>query len=118
MNTKIFLFFILAIAFLMFYQQNPIYTIIIVIVFLIAYIMLKVRKKSPNKSILTYFSGKNNQENDKMDDYITFMMLQQLVNPSSQSNKYEMDSSEIKTKSKYQDDIEKTKQEVLNLLQN
>jgi hypothetical protein len=53
-----------------------------------------------------------------MDDYITFMMLQQLVNPSSQSNKYEMDSSEIKTKSKYQDDIEKTKQEVLNLLQN
>ncbi|MFX0073492.1 MAG: hypothetical protein ACFFAO_20635 [Candidatus Hermodarchaeota archaeon] len=114
MNIKIFLFFILAIAFLMFYQQNPVYTIIIVMVFLITYFMLKIRKKGTNRSILTYFSGKDNQENDKLDEYITFMMLQQLVNPSSERDS--VDVGNLESKSKFQDNIEKTKKEVLQLL--
>ncbi|MFX1377911.1 MAG: hypothetical protein ACFFA4_02360 [Promethearchaeota archaeon] len=104
----------LIIGFFIFYQQNPIYAIVIIALFIGVYLFFKSRSSGSNRSILGFFSGRNTQQDNRMDDLITLMMIQQLMNSSSQSS----DNRGGNDKKKEQDEqIDKIKQEVLELLE-
>ena len=99
----------------MFYQQNPVFAVIIVVLFLGIYLFLKSRKEGKLNNRRTFFSGRNHQQDDKMDDLITLVLLQQVIEPPSKKD--ENYYRTIKDRAnESQDHIEKTKNEVINLL--
>lgn len=101
---------VLAIGFFMFYQQSPMYAIIIIVIFIAGYIFIKSRKSGSGVS--RFLSGKGSQPNNHMDDLITLMMLQQLTgNTNSRIETYEDPTDN--ERERY---IEKVKQEALALL--
>ncbi len=99
----------LIIGFFMFYQQNPLYTIIILVLFLGVYLFFKSHSSGGGNGILNFLSGKNPQQDNKIDDLITLMMLQQLLTSNPQNH-------DVRINTEHKDKIEKVKQEVLNLL--
>ncbi|MHA2036239.1 MAG: hypothetical protein ACW972_08875 [Promethearchaeota archaeon] len=103
-------YIVLAIGFFMFYQQNPMYAVIVIGIFIVGYVMVKSRKSG--KGISGLFHGKGIQPHNSMDDLITLMMLQQLTaNSNMRHDKYEEEAS-----MKHEREIEKVKQEALALL--
>jgi LPXTG-motif cell wall-anchored protein len=80
---KAFIYIVLIIAFLMFYQQNPMFTFIIFVLLLGTYLLFKRKKtgKSFNRGFL--FSGNNNNHGDKFNDLITLFILQQYLDPNT-----------------------------------
>lgn len=100
----------LIIGFFIFYQQNPVYAVIIIVLFIGVYIFLKSRT-SGGGGVLGFLSGRNPQQDSKIDDLIMLMMIQQLMNPSERETPV-MDSK----KEERRDQIEKIKNEVLGLL--
>ncbi|KKN27155.1 hypothetical protein LCGC14_0867480 [marine sediment metagenome] len=101
---------VLAIGFFMFYQQSPMYAIIIIGIFIAGYIFVKSRKSG--SGIGGFLKGKTPQNNSNMDDLITLMMLQQLTN-NSNSRIENIDETKNNEHEEY---IEKVKQETLALL--
>ncbi|MHA2392574.1 MAG: UbiA family prenyltransferase [Promethearchaeota archaeon] len=99
------------IGFFIFYQQNPLYAIIVIAVIAFGYLYVKSRRSGSKKGFLGFMKGSSMQENSNMDDVITIMMLQQLFNNSN--GKHHNDSNNI-IEREYE--IEKVKQEVLELL--
>jgi hypothetical protein len=98
---------------LMFFQKEPVYTVIIVGVGLAIY--LYYRAKKSGKGVLgSFFSGQQSTQDRNFDDLLTLMMLQQLVSSSPQSNTASKQISEESRKRR--EEIEKTQQEVLDLL--
>lgn len=114
---KILLYFILIIAFLIFYQQNPLFTIVIIIIFLTTYLFFKSRRGDGKISGNSFFTGKKNQHNEKIDELITLIMLQQLLKPPSPL-KEDIKSPNSPELNQEQTKLEKTKNEILSLLQN
>lgn len=103
----------LIIGFFMFYQQNPMYAIIVIALFVGVYIFFKSRSSRSRGRGLGFFSGKNVQQDSKIDDLITLMMIQQLMNSPSQTN-----NNQGQNKKEEEDEhIDKIKKEVLELLE-
>ena len=100
----------LVIGFFMFYQQNPMYAIIMIVIFIAVYIFIKSRKSG--SGISGFLKGKNAQPHNNMDDLITLMMLQQLTNTSNSR----IERREDQTDNEHEKHIEKVKQEALALL--
>ena len=101
----------------MFYQQNPIYAVIFVVLFLGIYLFFKSRKHSRGGFAPgMFFSGRTSSQDNNMNDYIMFLMLQQHFNSSPQSHSQGAFQSEQKVDPR-QAYIEKTQGEVLELLQ-
>ncbi len=100
----------LAIGFFMFYQQNPMYAIIVIVIFIAGYIFIKSRKSGSGLS--GFLKGKGAQPNNNMDDLITLMMLQQLTNNANS----ELRKFEDPADNEHEKYIEKVKQEALALL--
>lgn len=93
----------------MFYQQSPMYAIIVIVIFIAGYIFIKSRKSGSGLSGL--FKGRAPATNSNMDDLITLMMLQQLTNNSnSDFRRYQEEAD-----SEHENHIEKVKQEALAL---
>lgn len=104
----------LIIGFFVFYQQNPMYAIIMIVLFVGVYLFFKSRKSGSHGWRFGFFSGKGAQQQDsRMDDLITLMMIQQLMNTPSQDTDNRMYEESKKDR---ENDIEKVKQEVLDLL--
>ncbi|MFX1310583.1 MAG: hypothetical protein ACFE9M_09915 [Promethearchaeota archaeon] len=104
----------LIIGFFIFYQQNPIYAIIIIVLFIGVYFFFKSRSSGSNRGFFGFLSGKNTQKDNRMDDLITLIMIQQLMNmPSDGTN------NQVRNEMKEEKDrnLEKLKQEVLELLE-
>ncbi len=99
----------LGIGFFMFYQQNPMYAIIMIVVFIAGYIFVKSRKSG--SGIAGFLKGNPSQSNNNIDDLITLMMLQQLRNNSNS----EFRKFEDPTDNEHEKHIEKVKQETLAL---
>ena len=112
---KVFIYFILIIAFLMFYQQNPIFAIIFVLLFLGVYLFFKSRKQGNRYNRGKFFSGKYQQQNDRMDDLLTLFLLQQVFEPTSKNDENYFTAIKDRT-NESQNHIDKTKKEVLELL--
>ena len=67
----------------MYYQKNPVYTVIIIGIGIGLYIFFRSRKSGRG----TFLSGKRDNREELMDDFMMLMMLQQLFNhPSSQES--------------------------------
>ena len=101
------------IALLMFYQREPVYTVIIVGVGLGLYLYYKAKKRG--KGVFgSFFSGPQSAQDRNFDDLIALMMLQQLVSSNPQTSTASNQISEETRKRK--EEIEKTRKEVLDLL--
>ena len=113
MNIKSILCLVLIIAFLMYFQTNPVFTIVIVVVGLGIYIFYKSKTSDSGSGISRFLSGSNyQQENRNMDDLITLVMLQQLL-ASSHDDNYGRRPDPKKTQD---EKLEKARNEVLELL--
>lgn len=107
---KVLCYFVLIIGLFLFYQQNPLYAIIIIGVLLVGYLYIKSRKsRAGGGGLFGFMKGNQPQQNADMDNLITVILLQQLLNSSS--TQY----SQEKKKNPEEEKIEKTKQEILEL---
>ena len=116
-KMKVMIYFALIVAFLMFYQSNPVYTIVIITIALGTYLFYKSKKGNSNNSRggIRFLSGKDTPQNDSTDDLITLMMIQQIFTPSTLPERVRYDFSNDK-KQDEESEIDKTKREVLELL--
>ena len=103
------------VGFLMFYQKEPVYTLIIIGVGLFFYLFYKARK-SGNGLLGVLMSGNQTSQDRNFDDLMALIMLQQLLSNNSQASSA---SREISEKSQNRrEEIEKIQREVLDLLDN
>jgi len=114
---KVFIYFALVVAFLMFYQSNPVYTIVIITIALGTYLLYKSRKgnSGSSKGGYRFLSGKEPRQNDSTDDLITLMMIQQIFSPSSVQDRVRYDLPNV-MKQEEESEIDRVKREVLELL--
>lgn len=112
-------YIILIVAFLMFYQREPVFSVIILGMIVGIYLFFRSRRstrRGKSKGILGSFLGGNQYQENQMDDLITLMMVQQLFQNSNKSaNLDRQDKPPISEKEK---NIEKTKKEILDLFEN
>ncbi|MFX1360724.1 MAG: hypothetical protein ACFFDL_05470 [Promethearchaeota archaeon] len=109
---KILCYFVIIIAFMMYFQKEPIYTVVIIGIGIGLYIYFKSRKGK--SGVFGKFLGGNSEDSDdRMNDLILFFMLQQMATNSSQQH----ESTKQREKDKKQDQIDKIKHEVLDLLE-
>ncbi|MFX1501153.1 MAG: hypothetical protein ACFFDH_09350 [Promethearchaeota archaeon] len=109
---KGFCYIALILGFFIFYQQNPIYAIVIIVVFIGVYLFFKSRKSGSGRGVFGFLSGKSIQQESRMDELITLMMIQQLMNSPSDINQTKDNKKEER-----EHQIEKIKNEVLELLE-
>lgn len=116
MNMKSMCCVVLIIVFFMYYQTNPVFTIVIVVVALGIYIFYKSKTSGSGSGTSRLLSGRApQQESRNMDDLITLVMLQQLLNSSPDERTHGHVVQDLK---KTQDEkLEKMKNEVLELLE-
>jgi len=98
----------------MFFQQNPLYAVIFIGIFIAVYLYVKSKRAGSGGGVFGFMKGNPQQQNSNFDDIITLMMLQQLFNTPG-ANSPERYNDPIKEKTK-EEQIEQTKQEVLELL--
>ncbi|MFX0074354.1 MAG: hypothetical protein ACFE96_02855 [Candidatus Hermodarchaeota archaeon] len=103
----------IVIAMLMFYQKEPVYTLIIVGVGLALYLYYKA-KKSGKGGLGALFGGQQSAQDRNFDDLVTLLMLQQLISSNPRSSTASEQISEESRKRR--EEIEKTQKEVLELL--
>ena len=91
-------FLILAVAFLMYFQKEPVFTVIILGIGIAVYLFFKARKSG--KGIAGLFGGNElpNQQ-DKMNDLMTLIVFQQLLSNSSNSDSKQANHSQMDKKS-------------------
>jgi len=97
----------------MLYQKEPFYTIIIIGVGVVVYLVYKARK-SGNGVLGAFFSGSYSQQDNRLNDLIALMMLQQFTSTDSQNNSATQQISEQARRRR--EEIDKTQKEVLDLL--
>jgi hypothetical protein len=113
-------YIVLIVAFLMFYQREPIFTIIFIGLAIGVYLFFKSRKSSSRGGDRGFFSaitGRNNDQQERnIDDMITLMMLQQLFSNSSSLNSPQNAQNPKEKQDSDEDEIQRIKEEVLSLL--
>jgi len=107
-------YIVLILGFFLFYQQNPVYAIIIIVIFVGVFLFFKSRSSSRG-GLFSFFSGAQVQQDNKINDLIMLMMIQQLLNPNEGRNKSPEYRPEPKKREK-KDHIDKLKQEVFEIL--
>ncbi len=111
---KGFCYITLIVGFFLFYQQNPMYAIVIIVLFFGVYIFYKSRTSTSGNGIMSFLAGSTSHQDTKVDDLITLMMVQQLMNSNNNSgNNGSIRHSEDKERI---EKIEQTKREILDLL--
>ena len=98
---------------LMFYQKEPFYTVVIIGIGVVIYLVYK-SKKSGKGMLGAFFTGSQSNQDTRLDDMIALIMLQQLSSTNSQSNSATQQISEEARKRR--EAIDKTQKEVLDLL--
>jgi ABC-type bacteriocin/lantibiotic exporter with double-glycine peptidase domain len=109
---KILCYIALFVGLMMFYQKNPIFTIIFIFIIVGFYLFYKARKGN-SRILRNLMSGRNTLTQSSIEDLITLMVIQQMFN--------EHDAADRKTqttrkKKEEQKKLEKTHQEILDLL--
>lgn len=117
---KVMCYIVLIVAFLMFYQREPIFTLVIIGIAVGVYLFFKSRKSSSRGGSRGFFSaitGRGNDQQDRnIDDMITLMMLQQLFSNTSTFNPPQNAQNPNKNSDSKEDEIQRIKEEVLSLL--
>lgn len=104
----------LIIGFFIFYQQNPVYAVIIIAGFIGLFVFFKSRKNSSKRGNFGFFSGRQTPQDNRIDDLIRLMMIQQLIASNSNGSRDKMDNEDEDDQKEHY--IEKTKREILELL--
>ena len=101
---------------LMFYQKEPVYTLVIVGVGLFFYLFYKARKSGNGNGLLGGFmSGNQTKKQDRnFDDLMALIMLQQLLSNDPQGSSASRAISDESQKRR--EEISKIQKEVLDLL--
>jgi hypothetical protein len=97
-------FLILAVAFLMYFQKEPVFTVIILAIGISLSLLIKAKKSG--KGIFNFLSGNEHPSQDRMNDVITLMMLQQLFSNNSNNSSSQSQAPE-KRQDKQPDSVEK-----------
>jgi hypothetical protein len=111
---KGFCYIALFIGFFIFFQQNPVYALVIIGIIIGGYLYIKSKRSGSTGGVFGLMKGNPQQQNSSLDDIITLMMLQQLFdNTNTQiSDHHIMQTKNISE----EDQIEQTRREVLELL--
>jgi len=109
---KGFCYIVLIIGFFIFFQQNPVYAVIFIGIFIAGYLYVKSKRSGSSGGVFGFMKGNPQHQDGKFNDIMTLMMLQQLF--SNSEPRYVHDDS-IKENNN-EEQIEQTKQEVLELL--
>ena len=105
----------IVVAMLMFYQKEPVYTLVIIGVGLFFYLFYKAKKIGNGKGLLgAFMSGNQTSQDRNFDDLMALIMLQQLLSNNPQGSSASMAISEESQKRR--EEIDKTQKEVLDLL--
>jgi hypothetical protein len=118
MNIKSIFCVVLILAFLMYYQTNPVFTIVIVVVGLGIYILYKSRASGSGSGLSKFLSGKAPQEDTRnIDDLVSLVMLQQLLTstPDNKTYDHKRDHQKQDRKQTQKDSLESIQHEVLEL---
>lgn len=100
----------------MFYRTGPVFAIVLVVIFLAAYMYYKSKKSGNSFRRGGFFSGNHPQNQDNINDLITLVILQQMVNKPT--NSYTVTKPlEDKSATERIKTIEQTAREVLQLLE-
>jgi hypothetical protein len=106
---KMMCYLVLIIGFIIFYQQNPVYAIIVMAVIIGGYLMIKSkRSQSAGRGLFGFMKGNQQQGTGNFDDLITLMMIQQLLSNNSNHGDKKLNDS-------HEEGVEKIKQEILDL---
>ncbi len=99
----------------MFYQQSPVFSIVILFIFIGAYLFFKSRKRGgmPGHRAGLFFSGRQPYQSTNVDDLVTLVMLQQLFDKPNGNNSAHSQG----TLNNKEEEIDKTKREILQLLE-
>ena len=104
-------YLILFVAFLMYYQKNRVFTVLIILFGLGAYFFIKSKGKR-NKTIKTGFlSGKSSLYDESSNSILAILMFQQLLDSEGYDNKV-LNTGENSQK---KNEIDKIKQKIQNL---
>jgi len=109
---KGFCYIVLIIGFFIFFQQNPVYAVIFIGIFIVGYLYVKSKRSGSSGGVFGFMKGNPQAQDSKFNDIMTLMMLQQLF--SNSEPRYVHDDN-IKENNN-EEQIEQTKQEVLELL--
>lgn len=105
-------YIVLILGFFIFLQQSPLYAVITIIILVGVYIFFKSRSSKSSRGIMGFLKGSHSQQDSRIDDLITLMMVQQLLSPQNDPNQNNIDQ-----KRQNQDHyVDKIKNEVLELL--
>ena len=118
MNMKSMCCVVLILAFLMYYQTNPVFTIVIVVVGLGVYIFYKSKTSgsSSGSGLSQFLSGRAPQEDNRnIDDLVSLIMLQQLITSSPDDRIHGQIDQDLKKSQENR--LEKIQNEVLELLE-
>ena len=106
---KAYCYLVLILGFFMFFQQSPLYAVIVIGAIVIGYLYIKSkRSQSGGSGFLGFMKGNPQQNTRNYDDLITLMMLQQLIGTNNNHKVQEIDSS-------HKEEIDQIKQEVLDI---
>ena len=105
-------YIVLIIGFFIFFQQNPVYAVIFIGIFIAGYLYVKSKRSGSSGGVFSFMKGNQQHQDGNFNDIITLMMLQQLFNNSG-SQTTEKQNNIAKNN---EEQIEQTKQEVLDLL--
>lgn len=106
---KAYCYLVLILGFFMFFQQSPLYAVIVIGAIVIGYLYIKSkRSQSGGSGFLGFMKGNPQQNTRNYDDLITLMMLQQLIGTNNNNQVQEIDSS-------HKEEINRIKQEVLDI---
>jgi hypothetical protein len=103
------------IGFFIFYQQNPVYAVLIIVLFVGIYLYFKSKKSfSTGKGRFGFLSGKQPPQDTQMDNLIKLMMIQQIMNSNTNGSSQKIRENENKEKDQYLDKINQEIQEILD----
>ncbi len=119
MGVKIFCYAALIVAFLLSYQKNPVYTLIIITIAIGALLFYKSKKNKNSGQTSFLFSGKPSRKNNGMSELTTLILLQRFLSPGPLVPSYrENDPQDLQPKmSEKELKIEQIEREILDLLQ-
>ena len=99
----------------MFYQQNPVFTGALVIVFIGIFLFFKLKKRSDGSGSSSFFSGSPSTHKKPSEDWMLFMIAQQFTN-QNQPQPISSGSHSRSELSDHQRYIDNVKEDVLELL--
>ncbi len=108
---KILIYFILIVAFLMFYSVSPVFTLVIIFVVVVVYGYFKLRKRNVRTGGRGMFGYGAVPQNSQVDNITTLLLLKVLMDNDNDSRAYdEKKDKEIKL-------AKKSEKKVLELLE-